>query len=248
MLKWEKFTKEQIEEIINTSNSNKEVAEKLGYSWKGAAAGGAAIALKKMYDKLDLHPIFLLENNLIGQRFGFLTIIDYIKSPPDGGKHPSVVCKCKCGNIKTIRLQHLRGTTSGDGYWFNVISCGCAKSSAGEIRLEALLYEHKINFQSQYRLNDFNPQASFDFAIFNQKKEIIYLIEYDGEQHFKSIGHWGGDEQFKLQQQRDENKNKYCREHNLELIRIPYTDFKLLSWNYLVNKMPKLTSVDVIAA
>ena len=246
--KWEKFTKEQIEEIVNNSTSNKEVAEKLGYKWTEASAGGAGVTLKKMYEKLDIHPTFLLENNLIGQRFGFLTILDYIPAAKTGGKHPSVVCQCKCGNVKTIRLQHLRGTTSGDGHWFNVISCGCAKSSSGEIRLEALLYEHKINFQTQYKLDDFNPKAHFDFVIFNQNNEIVYLIEYDGEQHFKSIDHWGGDEQFKLQQQRDENKNKYCKEHNLELIRIPYTDFKLLSWDYLINKMPKLTSTDVLVA
>ena len=240
MKKWEKFTIEQIKEIIYQSNSNKEVAEKLGYSWKGAAAGGAAVVLKGMYEELGITPTFTLENNLIGQRFGFLTVIDYISAPKTGGKHPSVVCKCKCGKTKTIRLQHLRGTTSGDGNWFNVISCGCAHASAGEVRIEALLYEHKLNFKTQYQIKDFSNTASFDFVIFNKNNEIEYLIEYDGAQHYNPINYFGGEEQFQKQQIRDNNKNQYCLSHNLKLIRIPWTDFKELSWNYLINKMPKL--------
>ena len=56
-------------------------------------------------------------------------------------------------------------------------------------------------------------------------------IEYDGAQHFH-IGHTFGQhvtllhEQQKIlqvQQERDQRKNKYCKEHHIKLIRIPYT-------------------------
>ncbi|WLV25849.1 hypothetical protein QR721_06510 [Aciduricibacillus chroicocephali] len=48
------------------------------------------------------------------------------------------------------------------------------------------------------------------------------LIEFDGEQHFKPVHHFGGEENYQLTQKRDEIKNKYCQDNNLELIRIPY--------------------------
>ena len=107
------------------------------------------------------------------------------------------------------------------------------------------LMQHQINYQTQYRFKQF-CQYPFDFVIFDNDNNLLYVVEYDGEQHFKPISAWGGEEQFKIQQWRDQNKNNYCQEHNFNLIRIPYTDFKLLSWDYLVNKMPKLTSIDGI--
>ena len=60
----------------------------------------------------------------------------------------------------------------------------------------------------------------FDFYVNNK-----YLIEYDGQQHFYDIKYFGGEEQFKKQQQYDKIKNEYCKSHNIPLIRIPY-------WHY----------------
>lgn len=231
--KWEKFTKIQIEDIINNSNSNKEVAEKLGYSWNGAAAGGAASALKNMYKKLDLHPTFNLENNLVGQRFGFLTILEYIPAPPNGGKHPYVKCQCDCGTIKNIRLQHLRGRVSGEGVFSRTISCGCKGASSGETLVEAILYEHNIKYQTQYRFEQLY-QYPFDFAIFDNNNNLLCVIEYDGQQHFEPCSFFGGESTFKHQQERDELKNKWCKDNNINLIRIPY--YEELSWEHLSEK------------
>lgn len=36
----------------------------------------------------------------------------------------------------------------------------------------------------------------FDFVIFNDKNQIIQCIEYDGEQHFKPIEFFGGEQAF----------------------------------------------------
>lgn len=49
--RWRTFTKEQIEEIVKTSYSNREVARKLGYAVDG---GGTMASLKKMYEELHL--------------------------------------------------------------------------------------------------------------------------------------------------------------------------------------------------
>jgi hypothetical protein len=51
------------------------------------------------------------------------------------------------------------------------------------------------------------------------------MIEFDGKQHFKPIKFFGGEKAFEETQERDQRKNRYCRDHNIELVRIPYYDF-----------------------
>ena len=48
------------------------------------------------------------------------------------------------------------------------------------------------------------------------------LIEYQGEQHFKPIECYGGEEQFKIQQIHDKLKADYANTHKISLIEIPY--------------------------
>lgn len=49
-------------------------------------------------------------------------------------------------------------------------------------------------------------------------------IEYQGEQHYKSIEHFGGEESFIRRKQRDEQKQKICKENNVELIEWRYDE------------------------
>lgn len=72
----------------------------------------------------------------------------------------------------------------------------------------------------------------FDFAIFNKQGNVAFLIEYDGEQHFKPVEKWGGEEKFLIQRERDNRKNIYCKEKGIPLIRIPCTE-KLRNLTYL---------------
>lgn len=61
--------------------------------------------------------------NLIGQKFGRLTVVD--RAPNDKSLHANWVCKCSCGNTKVVGARHLK---SG-----NTISCGCyAKERSSE--------------------------------------------------------------------------------------------------------------------
>ena len=62
----------------------------------------------------------------------------------------------------------------------------------------------------------------FDFAIL-YNKDVIGVIEYDGKQHFEPIDFFGGVDGFRKTQTRDEIKNNYCKEHNVPILRIPYT-------------------------
>ena len=47
-------------------------------------------------------------------------------------------------------------------------------------------------------------------------------IEYDGEQHYKSVEHWGGLNGLLDRQKKDKIKTDYCLINNIKLIRIKY--------------------------
>ena len=64
----------------------------------------------------------------------------------------------------------------------------------------------------------------FDFVIFNPNNDIKMLIEYDGIGHYKSQTNWGGDLGLAKQKERDEIKNRFCKENKIKLLRIPYWD------------------------
>ena len=102
---------------------------------------------------------------------------------------------------------------------------GCPKccSSKGEFTIEKYLKEHNIQFENQKTFPDCKNKRvlPFDFYLPNQN----ILIEYDGQQHYKSIKYFGGDKSLKQTQCNDNIKTEYCQENNIKLIRIPYTEF-----------------------
>lgn len=172
---------------------------------------------------------FIVHPMNIGDKFGLLTVIDrpFLKN-----NKSYVKCKCDCGNIVEVRKDHLLGLNHS-----KTISCGCATKSSGELKIEQLLIENNIDFQTQYRIKEFNISAPFDFAIF-KNGEIIQLIEYDGQQHYEPVDIFGGEERLKIQQERDRKKDEWCREHNIPLLRIPYTDYDKISMEYLFPVFP----------
>ena len=59
------------------------------------------------------------------------------------------------------------------------------------------------------------------------------MIEYDGEQHFKPIRFNKCTEEqaihnFREIQKRDKIKDDFCKENNIKLVRIPYTQYDKL--------------------
>lgn len=173
-----------------------------------------------------------------GERFGYLTVISDTSFYKYNHNSVYLTCQCDCGKIVDVRYDHLKGR----GNRSRTISCGCKSRSSGEVKIEQILEENNIDFKNQYIIEDFSQFAAFDFAIFNQGK-LLGLIEYDGEQHFRPIDFFGGEEKFKIQQNNDLRKNVYCKEHDINLIRIPYTDFDKINIEYLLEKFPKLKNI-----
>ena len=84
----------------------------------------------------------------------------------------------------------------------------------------------------------------FDFAILNSDGELKYLIEYDGQQHFKSIEYWGGQLALIKRHQYDLAKNNWCHTHNIPLIRIPYTHTNILIDDLILETSKFLYTID----
>lgn len=98
--------------------------------------------------------------------------------------------------------------------------------SKGEEKIISSLIQAQIPFITQKRFDtcifpETNRQLVFDFFLPEQN----ILIEYDGEQHFHEIGandRYG----YKNISIRDNFKNNWCKNNNIPLIRIPYTEYK----------------------
>lgn len=102
--------------------------------------------------------------------------------------------------------------------------CPICNHSKGENIIKQYLDKINIEYIEQKTFNkcEFKKELRFYFYLPNYN----ICIEYDGKQHFESIEYFGGDERFKKQLKCDEIKNKYCRNNNIKLIRIPYYNFK----------------------
>lgn len=105
--------------------------------------------------------------------------------------------------------------------------CPKCKKSKGEIKIHKHLIENNISCSLQCSFADCRDKHAlpFDFAILNEYKKVIGLIEYDGEQHYKAVEKFGGQTALESNKRRDMIKTEYCRANNIPLLRIPYWDF-----------------------
>ena len=161
-------------------------------------------------DRFDIY-----KNDIIGMKFGKLTVISYIGL--NKYKNPVFECLCDCGEITTVsRNSLITGHTQ---------SCGCI-SSIGENNIKCILKDNNIKYQSQYVFPDLVSNAGsalfYDFAILDDEDHVIRLIEFDGLQHERPYEYFGGEEKFKKIQENDALKNQYALFHNIPLVRIPY--------------------------
>ena len=168
----------------------------------------------------------LNQKDLTNLTSGEITFLFPTNERNDG--HVIWQCQCSCG--KQIKLSsHEFGYRK---------SCGCIKESLGEKRIQEILKEQGIDFQTQYKFKDciFTRELPFDFAIF-KNEELYCLIEYNGQQHYEITGGWNNEERFREQQVRDFIKQAYCTKYGIKLIIIPYWEYEDITWDYLKGKM-----------
>jgi len=140
--------------------------------------------------------------------------------------------QCYCGNIFNVSFNRF---FNGDQR-----RCKSHSSSLYEVKIENILKEKHIKYESQYSFDDCisvkNRKLKFDFAIF-KNGNLQFLIEYDGPQHEESIKFFGGDEGLKKRKTNDNTKNDYCEKNNISLFRIK--NAKKNEIENIVNKLIK---------
>ena len=159
-----------------------------------------------------------------GKQYGKLTVL---KMDTERDKYGRIkwICKCDCGNIKSISGADLR---SG-----NTSSCGCKNGiSKGEQKILEILENNKISYIREYKIPKLNNKR-FDFVLLNDDNQIYRIIEFDGEQHFKETK-WKREKLIRTQQS-DKEKNEYALSHNIPLVRIPYWELNNISLELLLS-------------
>lgn len=94
------------------------------------------------------------------------------------------------------------------------------KASQGERMIFSILRELNIDFVREKTFKNLKCNGFLRFDFYFEINSIAFAIEYDGEQHRKPIKYFGGKDAFESLKKRDEMKNKYCKENNIQLIRI----------------------------
>lgn len=127
----------------------------------------------------------------------------------------NIMCR-KHGEYKQNICNHLNGQ-------------GCPKcnSSKGELQIESILKENNIKYKPQYSFSDLKYKRGllFDFGVLDENGNLLYLIEYNGKQHYEFIDYLHKtEEKFEIQKVRDKLKENYCKVNNIPLIIIKYNE------------------------
>ena len=153
--------------------------------------------------------------DLTGKRFGKLIVLESAGIRKlNWGSLEFWKCRCDCGTIKDINGADLKQG--------KITSCGCVRSKKEE-EIKLILKNKGLSYQQQYSFVDlfYRTPASplrFDFAVFQGDK--IYLIEYQGIQHFDKNNPWYSEENM----ERDDMKKEYCILNNIPLLCLTEAD------------------------
>lgn len=125
--------------------------------------------------------------------------------------------ECKCGECGEIFVDIPARVTGG-----HVTSCGCAKRSSGERLVRDILESLDVNYIPEKRFDDCKDKKCLPFDFYLPDYNVV--IEYQGRQHYKPVSLFGGEESFNQLTLHDKMKQDYCREHDINLIHIDYTE------------------------
>ena len=145
-------------------------------------------------------------NNIHNNRYS------YSKTKYINAKTKVIITCHKHGDFEQTPDHHLKGQ-----------GCPICKASKGELEIDKILTKYNIKFLKEHTLKHTinNRNVRVDFMLKYKKK--VYIIEYNGIQHYQPIEYFGGQKAFELQVIRDKGLRVLCKEHCVNLIEIPYT-------------------------
>lgn len=163
--------------------------------------------------------------DITNQKFGKLTAKQRLSSRQNSILGYDWLCQCECGKQVIVPITYLKNN--------NNISCGCAKESTGEKKLEQLFIKYNIVYEKQKTFSDLrsikNKLLHFDFYL----PAYNCVIEFDGPQHYTKTNYTTID-----LLENDKIKNQWSLTH-MPLYRIPYNYLSQLEqWNinHILNK------------
>ena len=138
------------------------------------------------------------------------------------GKYTNITTKTL---FKHTSCGHEWSITPDKFHWG--VRCPKCNESRGEKSITNILEEMNIPFESQKRFDSCRHKLPLPFDFYVNDS---FLIEYDGEQHFKPTdfagkGNEWADKSFKSGQLRDSIKTQWAKNNGIPLVRIPYTEF-----------------------
>jgi hypothetical protein len=143
---------------------------------------------------------------------------DYIKNYPltpedvGPGSMKRVWWKCKNHDGHSW-IAKVSDRTRGTG-------CPRCLTSSGEKIVAEYLNKHKIPYSPQHKFKDCRNKRVLEFDFYLEQENLI--IEYDGIQHYEPVKRFGGQKGFENNQMKDELKNNYACNNDIDLLRIPY--------------------------
>lgn len=99
-----------------------------------------------------------------------------------------------------------------------------AEGSSGEECIKQFLKTRNISFRKEHYIREIRKRYDFSF----KWNDVLVFIEFDGEQHFKSINRWKGKKGYMERRKADMEKNEYCRNNNIPLLRIRFDQVYLI--------------------
>ena len=106
--------------------------------------------------------------------------------------------------------------------------CPTCKQSHGEKLVEKILKKYNYDYSIQRKFKECKNKRKlpFDFAVIKNNK--IYLIEYQGRQHYSPASFGSktinAQDVFELLQKKDKIKRDFCKKNKIPLLAIPYLE------------------------
>ena len=114
----------------------------------------------------------------------------------------------------------------------NGANCPYCIESKGEKEILKELKKLNIKYIRQKKFKDCKNKKELPFDFYLPYYNTC--IEFDGRQHFEPVNDFGGEQEFFKIKNRDKIKNNYCKNNNINLIRIKYDQkiVKILNDNF----------------
>ncbi len=154
-----------------------------------------------------------------------LTHEEYVEKIKELYPNITILSKYTTGNSNIRYKCSTCGIEATANRAYSVLQYGCnCNRPSGEKVIASYLSSRKINFIPQIKFEGLlgkSKKLSYDFGL----PQFKLLIEYQGAQHERPIEHFGGEKQFKIQQEHDKRKKEWAEQNGYDILYIWYYDY-----------------------